>query len=273
MNIRTLQIADIELPPTLERLRDLAYDLWWSWSPAATRLFAWIDPEHWRRYHNPVQLLINVEPHHWMRLLSDPEFRRAYDHVDPGPRRLPRAPALVRQQGLQPARAGRLLLDGVRDPRVAAASTRAASACSPATTARRPATWACPWWAWACSTARATSARPSTPTASSSTSTPNYDFARLPILPVQAPGRRRAHRAHRPARPRGAGRGLEGAGRPGAGAHARHRHPPERPRRPADHRRSSTCAAARCASARRSCSGWAACAPCARSASTPRSGT
>ena len=39
----------------MERLRDLAYDLWWSWSPQATRLFTWIDPEHWRRYHNPVR--------------------------------------------------------------------------------------------------------------------------------------------------------------------------------------------------------------------------
>jgi starch phosphorylase len=79
--IATLQIADIELPPEMERLRDLAYDLWWTWSPAATRLFAWIDPEHWRRYHNPVQLLINVEPHQWARLLSDPEFRRTYESV------------------------------------------------------------------------------------------------------------------------------------------------------------------------------------------------
>ncbi|HEX9204275.1 MAG TPA: alpha-glucan family phosphorylase, partial [Vicinamibacteria bacterium] len=54
---------------------------WWSWSPLATRLFAWIDPEHWRRYHNPVQLLINIEPQQWMRLLSDPEFRRTYENV------------------------------------------------------------------------------------------------------------------------------------------------------------------------------------------------
>jgi starch phosphorylase len=81
MQIPTLQIADIELPPEMERLRELAYDLWWSWSPQATRLFAWIDPEHWRRYHNPVQLLINVEPHQWARLLSDPEFRKTYEHV------------------------------------------------------------------------------------------------------------------------------------------------------------------------------------------------
>ena len=79
MNIRTLQIADIELPSEMERLRDLAYDLWWSWSPQATRLFAWIDPDHWRRYHNPVQLLINVEPQQWARLLSDAEFRRTYE--------------------------------------------------------------------------------------------------------------------------------------------------------------------------------------------------
>jgi starch phosphorylase len=81
MNIRTIQIADIELPHEMERLRDLAYDLWWSWSPLATRLFAWIDPDHWKRYHNPVQLLINVEPQQWARLLSDAEFRRTYESV------------------------------------------------------------------------------------------------------------------------------------------------------------------------------------------------
>src|SRR6202008_5055320 len=49
----------------------------------ATRLFTWIDPDHWRRYHNTVELLINVEPHHWIRLLSDPEFRHAYEAVIP----------------------------------------------------------------------------------------------------------------------------------------------------------------------------------------------
>jgi glycogen phosphorylase len=81
MEIRTLQIADIELPPEVERIRELAYDLWWSWSPLATRLFTWIDPDHWRRYHNPVQLLINIEPQQWQRLLADPEFRVAYDSV------------------------------------------------------------------------------------------------------------------------------------------------------------------------------------------------
>ena len=76
-----MHVADIELPPSLERLRDLAYDYWWSWSPRAARLFSRIDPEPWHRYHNPVQLLINVEPQQWMRLLSDPEFVRLYGEV------------------------------------------------------------------------------------------------------------------------------------------------------------------------------------------------
>src|SRR5262245_42903505 len=81
IRISTIQVADIELPPQMERLRDLAYDFWWSWSPQATRLFAWIDPDHWRRYHNPVQLLINVEPQQWARLLSDADFLRTYESV------------------------------------------------------------------------------------------------------------------------------------------------------------------------------------------------
>jgi starch phosphorylase len=79
MNIRTLPTADIELPPSLDRLRELAYDYWWSWSPIAQRLFARIDPPTWRRYHNPVQLLLNIEPQQWMRLLSDPEFVGLYE--------------------------------------------------------------------------------------------------------------------------------------------------------------------------------------------------
>ena len=81
MNIRTLPVADIELPAEVERLRDLAYDLWWSWTPQATRLFSWIDPDHWRHYHNPVQMLINIEPSHWQQLLSDPAFRHTYEAV------------------------------------------------------------------------------------------------------------------------------------------------------------------------------------------------
>ena len=78
LQVPTLQIADIDLPQEVEGLRDLAYDLWWSFNPRASRLFAWIDPEHWRRYHNPVELLINVDPSKWTGLLKDNEFLEAY---------------------------------------------------------------------------------------------------------------------------------------------------------------------------------------------------
>jgi len=81
MEIHTLPMADIELPAEVDGLRDLAYDLWWTWSAAAARLFAWIDPDHWRRYHNPVQLLINVDPQRWQRLKGDGDFRRHYEGV------------------------------------------------------------------------------------------------------------------------------------------------------------------------------------------------
>ena len=199
LTIRTLHVADIELPPSLERLRDLAYDYWWSWSPRANRLFSRIDPEPWRRYHNPVQLLINVEPQQWMRLLSDPEFVRLYGDVIQALDEYRRAAALVRPAERLARRAGRLLLDGVRDPRVARDLLG-----RPRRPGRRPLQGgerprACRSWAWGCSTAPATSARRWTPTASSSTPTPNYDFARLPGAAGAGPGRRRADRADRPA--------------------------------------------------------------------------
>src|SRR5262245_8617134 len=79
MEIPTLHIADIELPPEMHRLRTLAYDLWWSWSTQPTALFAWLDPDHWRRNPNPVELLFTVEPHRWPRLLPVPVSRQPYE--------------------------------------------------------------------------------------------------------------------------------------------------------------------------------------------------
>ena len=63
-------VADIELPQELVRLYDLAYNLWWAWTPRAREIFAAIDPQAWAHYRNPVQLLINVEPRQWRPLLE-----------------------------------------------------------------------------------------------------------------------------------------------------------------------------------------------------------
>ena len=79
--LNRLPVADIELPRELRRLYDLAYNLWWSWTPAAQDLFARIDRESWARYRNPVELLINVEPHQWAPLLEDELFMDSYHEL------------------------------------------------------------------------------------------------------------------------------------------------------------------------------------------------
>ena len=47
-----------QLPESLEHLRELAYNMWWSWEPTARRLFRELDVELWERSnHNPVRVL------------------------------------------------------------------------------------------------------------------------------------------------------------------------------------------------------------------------
>jgi glycogen phosphorylase len=71
MALEAIPVADIRVPDELSRLRDMAYNLWWSWTPRARRLFSDIDTTLWSTYRNPVQLLINIEPHQWERLIND----------------------------------------------------------------------------------------------------------------------------------------------------------------------------------------------------------
>jgi starch phosphorylase len=64
--------ASFPLPPQLEGLRRLAYNLWWSWNPRARGLFSRIDGLSWSRYRNPVEVL--SQPIAWPELLDDPAF-------------------------------------------------------------------------------------------------------------------------------------------------------------------------------------------------------
>ncbi|RDI95632.1 alpha-glucan family phosphorylase [Meiothermus sp. QL-1] len=51
------------LPEPLRGLRELAYNLWWSWNPEAQQLFETINPSHWKRFRaNPVRALLEADP-------------------------------------------------------------------------------------------------------------------------------------------------------------------------------------------------------------------
>ncbi len=79
--VACLQLADIELPEEVDGLLDLAYNLWWSWTPAARHLFASISPDTWARYRNPVELLLNFDRSHWEAVLQQDAFATSYDEV------------------------------------------------------------------------------------------------------------------------------------------------------------------------------------------------
>ena len=79
--IKTRATAMIEIPVQLSRLRDIAYNLWWSWSPSAHLLFERIDSTRWAHYRNPIELLIDLEPDRWHALQRDADFIKAYRAV------------------------------------------------------------------------------------------------------------------------------------------------------------------------------------------------
>jgi len=69
-------------PERLARLRDLAYNLWWSWHPEAQSLFQQIDPDLWELiYHNPVSFLRQVRQKRLLEAAQNPAFLAQFDAV------------------------------------------------------------------------------------------------------------------------------------------------------------------------------------------------
>src|SRR5262249_54035061 len=63
------------LPASLQRLRDISYNLWWAWAPVAGELFTRIDPHLWENVHgNPIELLARVEQSRLDELSNDDAF-------------------------------------------------------------------------------------------------------------------------------------------------------------------------------------------------------
>lgn len=70
------------IPENLNRLPELAYNLWWSWTPEARTLFKKLDYPLWRSSkHNPVYMLQQVTPERWEECAADASFISRYKKV------------------------------------------------------------------------------------------------------------------------------------------------------------------------------------------------
>src|SRR5690554_6533624 len=71
-----------QLPRELERLDELARNLYWSWRPSARALFRRLDRELWEEVrHNPVALLRDIDQARLDQAAKDPEFLAEYEQV------------------------------------------------------------------------------------------------------------------------------------------------------------------------------------------------
>ncbi|HEX2220949.1 MAG TPA: alpha-glucan family phosphorylase [Candidatus Limnocylindria bacterium] len=74
IRVPTMPGDALNLPPGVEGLGELAYNLWWSWSPRAQSLFSRISPASWTRYRNPIPVLRATDAARWSELAEDEDF-------------------------------------------------------------------------------------------------------------------------------------------------------------------------------------------------------
>ncbi|MCP5096648.1 MAG: glycosyltransferase family 1 protein [Chloroflexi bacterium] len=73
---------DDKIPDKLSRLGEVAYNLWWSWTPQARGLFRRLDYPLWRKtLHNPVQMLQEISDERLTEAAQDGAFLRQYNKV------------------------------------------------------------------------------------------------------------------------------------------------------------------------------------------------
>src|SRR5438874_11417134 len=70
------------LPPALEPLREVGFNVWWTWEPSARRLLRHLDPELWNRTnHNPIRMLQLSRQARLAELATDKTFLRSLKQV------------------------------------------------------------------------------------------------------------------------------------------------------------------------------------------------
>jgi starch phosphorylase len=77
--IPTQPIPDHRLPPALEGLTRLAYNMYWSWHPEVRELFARIDRRVWHNFRSPVAVLRIQRD--WTTLVEDVDFMVRYQTI------------------------------------------------------------------------------------------------------------------------------------------------------------------------------------------------
>src|SRR6478609_1075254 len=79
VRVPSIPAASFMLPPRLEGLRRLAYNLHWAWHPRTRGLFDRIDSTGWARYRSPIPVVSGAVD--WPHLLDDAKFLAEYHDV------------------------------------------------------------------------------------------------------------------------------------------------------------------------------------------------
>ncbi len=81
-NFRTKLPKLFDLPKRLERLGELAYNLWWTWQPEAARVFGRLDYALWERLgHNPIRFLREIGRPRLNQAAKDKDYLAIYDRI------------------------------------------------------------------------------------------------------------------------------------------------------------------------------------------------
>jgi len=79
VQVPTSPPAWFRLPPQLDGLRRLSYNLYWSWHPRVKYLYNRIDPASWTRHRNPIPVISG--PVAWTPILEDSAFMAEYEDI------------------------------------------------------------------------------------------------------------------------------------------------------------------------------------------------
>jgi starch phosphorylase len=71
----------LNLPPTYERLWDLAYNMWWVWYRPARELWQRVSLPHWQHTLNPLSMLQGIPGDVWETLENNDSFADLYHEV------------------------------------------------------------------------------------------------------------------------------------------------------------------------------------------------